>query len=683
MAKREISIVLKAKNELAVGLAQAKSAISDFGESALRIGKLFAGAFLAAGTAIAGFATKALSAYSVQETSVKSLEGALRAYGEEVEVNSKRIQDMASAIQDETGVADENLIARAARLRLLGVEVGQMDEALRATVALAAVGMEEEAAIKAVAMAREGNYNALSRYIPALRTAATEEEKALILQDFLTKGYEQQKATLDTLGGQWNALKGRVGDAWEEFGRAIAQNDTIKAALESAGEAVKNFGARVREWVDSGGVENATAQVKFFGEYASYYFMLASNTAHLAFSTLGDTLAMPFRYAVGVIKGFVEVNIQAFTYMADYAVAVFEKIKRPFSAFEPPDTSKVIGAFGYMVDALAASEIRKNNLTRDALLVREQLHIDHARRVSEIGDSQLEALARQNARAIEQDRIARQASVEASQQAGEQIKAIAEDVTDKITQEAQNRLAVEVQNQGSVTSANIMAADTVKQTWEDAYNRVADASIYAADVAVQSAERVQSAMANTGFNQGLTGRTFGAPSSSKFYDQAIANLERQGYKIGGTGNGLDRVAGPQMIATEVRRLEALAEANKKAAEEAERERQRAARAAEQDAIRAAQQQQRDQEAAARLRLPFDVSSYLNRLGAFTDFTQAANNPALQALASSLGGLSNVGIGGLARISQMTGIAPGRLTIDDVVRVLQQIKNQQTQLLTFS
>jgi hypothetical protein len=527
MAKREISIVLKAKNELAVGLAQAKSAISDFGESALRIGKLFAGAFLAAGTAIAGFATKALSAYSAQETSVKSLEGALRAYGDEVDVNSQRIQNMASAIQDETGVADENLIARAARLRLLGVEVGQMDEALRATVALAAVGMEEEAAIKAVAMAREGNYNALSRYIPALRTAATEEEKALILQDFLTKGYDQQKAVLDTLGGQWNALKGRVGDAWEEFGRAIAQNDTIKAALEAAGQAVKNFGARVREWVDSGGVENATAQVKLFGENARHYFMLASNIAHIAFAALGDVLASPFRYAFGVVKGFVETTASSLAYIADYAVAIFTKIKNPFSEFKPPDTGPITAAFDSMVDALAATEIRKNNLTKDALAVREQMHAEHSKRVAQIGEEQLAALARQNARAIELDRIAKQASVAVNQQAGQAIKTIDKGVTENLKEELNKRNEKELQIQEQIKSANASSAESVKNSWYNAYKEVADASVKSAEVAVQSAERIAKA-------SGASTDLFGNPRQGGSFEtggdraQAVRNLQARG-----------------------------------------------------------------------------------------------------------------------------------------------------------
>lgn len=557
MSKREISIVLKAKNELAVGLAQAKSAISDFGESAMRIGKLFAGAFLAAGTAIAGFATKALSAYSQQETATRSLEGALRAYGDEVDVNSQRIQNMAAAIQDETGIADENLVARAARLRMLGVETSVMDNALRATVALSAVGMEEEAAIKAVAQAREGNYMSLGKYIPAIRAATTEEEKAAILQDFIARGYSQQREVLDTLGGQWNALKGRVGDAWEEFGRAIAQNDTIKASLESAGEAVKAFGLRVREWVDAGGVENATAQIKFFGEYATYYFMLVSNTAHLAFSTLGDTLAIPFRYAVGVINGFVNVNIAAFQYIVDFAAATYAKIKNPFSDFKPPDTAGILAAFSGMVDALAATEIRKNNLTKDALAVREELHREHAARIAQISEEQLDALERQNKRSLEQDRINAAASISMAQSVAQSKINIATSTEEVVNETLQRTKNVESEIKRQIDDINKSSAESVKNNWQEAYRAISDSSIDSANVSIESANRIAkatSSMANTGFNTGLTGKTFELGGGGADYNQAVANLKRQGFQIGGMASQGTRIAGISDIVAELQRI---------------------------------------------------------------------------------------------------------------------------------
>jgi hypothetical protein len=251
MAKREISIVLKAKNELAVGLAKAKDAITSFGESALSIGKWVGGAFIAAGAAIGAFAAKALSAYAAQEAATNSVRAAFRAYGEEVDQNTKAIQELSSAIQDETGVADENIGARVARLKMLGVETKALGDAARATVALAAYGMEEEAAIKAVAQAREGNFGMLERYIPALRSATTETEKAAIVNDYLTRGYAAQKEQLGTISGAWVAFKGRIGDVWEEFGALIAQGGTVTRMLDFASEKIKQFGLAIAEYAKS------------------------------------------------------------------------------------------------------------------------------------------------------------------------------------------------------------------------------------------------------------------------------------------------------------------------------------------------------------------------------------------------------------------------------------------------
>jgi hypothetical protein len=118
-----------------------------------------------------------------------------------------------------------------ARLQMLGVETSQLAQAAKATIALKSAGMEEAAAIKAVAMAQAGNFQMLSRYIPALRNATSETEKAALVNDFFAKGYQQQKDELNTLSGRWTELKGRIGDALEVFGGLIACSDNLTEAL--------------------------------------------------------------------------------------------------------------------------------------------------------------------------------------------------------------------------------------------------------------------------------------------------------------------------------------------------------------------------------------------------------------------------------------------------------------------
>lgn len=251
MAKKELSLILRLKNDLQVGLAKAKASLSGFASGVASIGKWAGAAFLAAGASVAAFAAKAVMAYADAEKGANELRSSFTAFGEEVENNTAKISALAAAIQNETGVSGDSLVARAARLKMLGVETKQLGDAMKATVALASVGMEEEAATRAVQQALEGNYSALMKYIPALRTANTDAERAALVNDFLTRGYSQQAAKLDTIAGRWNLFKERVGDALEEVGRAIATSPAIIRLLAMASDKAKEFGETLAAWVDS------------------------------------------------------------------------------------------------------------------------------------------------------------------------------------------------------------------------------------------------------------------------------------------------------------------------------------------------------------------------------------------------------------------------------------------------
>jgi hypothetical protein len=400
MAKKEISIVLKAKNEMQIGLAKAGDALKSFGAGVLNVGKWIAGAFLAGGTAIAGFAAKALSAYAVQEGAVASLRGALRAHGEEVDANVSKIEEITAAIQDQTGVSDESLIAAAARLRMLGVTTDAMDESLKATVALKAAGMQEEQAIKAVAQARNGIYTSLTRYIPALQAATSEEQKAVILSDFLSKGYSQQEEKLRSVSGRWQELKGRVGDVWEEFGALIAQNGLLSDALAMTSEKIKAFGSRVKSWGEGGGLINLIANIRLFGAAAEHNFMLASNAIHGAIAVLYGFTA-PVRYISDVISEFSSMAIANFKFVADYIVAIAEKAKRPWREFDPPDITPVLDAYKSLGDTITDFEVFKFTEAKEAAATRLSIEEEYAESVSKISAWQLDALSRNEKTRVE------------------------------------------------------------------------------------------------------------------------------------------------------------------------------------------------------------------------------------------------------------------------------------------
>ena len=251
MAKKEISIVLRAKNAMAAGLSKASKSLKAFGKSALRIGKTVAVGFLAATAALVAFATKAVAAYAIQEKAERSLISAMDVHGQAGDDLIPHLKRVAAAIQDETGAADESTLAGMAKMRMLGVMTSKLGEAAKGVVALTSLGLKEEAAMKAVAMAIQGDFEMLNRYVPALRQATSETEKANIVNDLFAKGYEQQKGLLNTVGGQWTVLKGRVGDLWEELGAAIAKNEGLMRTMRRAGDAVKEFGQRINRWVNS------------------------------------------------------------------------------------------------------------------------------------------------------------------------------------------------------------------------------------------------------------------------------------------------------------------------------------------------------------------------------------------------------------------------------------------------
>ena len=272
MATKVISIILRAKNAMAAELSKAGDSLKAFGASAVKWGKRMAVGFLAAGTAVAGMAVKALRAYSVQEKAENQLEAAMNARGEQGRVLIGIMRREAAAIQDATGAADEHTLATMAQLSMLGVATSRLGEAAKATIALKSVGLEGASAQRAVALAMQGNYDMLNRYVPAIRNATNEQEKAAAFTDLVTRGYQQQEAELQTVSGQWNALKGRVNDVWEELGRAIAQNGALVGAMQRASDAVKAFGGRISEFIDEGGVEEIVIRVREMAEDIKHYF---------------------------------------------------------------------------------------------------------------------------------------------------------------------------------------------------------------------------------------------------------------------------------------------------------------------------------------------------------------------------------------------------------------------------
>lgn len=169
------------------------------------------------------------------------LDAALRGTGQYTDELARRMKDLAGAIQDETGASDEAVKANIAMLTTMGVTTDKMGEAARAVQALSALNFEGSQAAKAVALAMNGNMLGFQRMIPALRNAKTETEKVEAVNKVLAAGYAQQKANLNTVGGAWEALKGRIGDAREDIVGAIFEGLALGKTFDGMQAAVGRF----------------------------------------------------------------------------------------------------------------------------------------------------------------------------------------------------------------------------------------------------------------------------------------------------------------------------------------------------------------------------------------------------------------------------------------------------------
>jgi hypothetical protein len=538
VAKREISLVLKAKNELAVGLAKAKDALSSFGSSVLSVGKYIGAAFVGAGATIAAFAAKAVSAYATQEAATNSVRSAFRAYGEEVDQNTKAIQDLASAIQDETGVGDENIMSRVARLKMLGVETKALGDAAKATVALAAFGMQEEAAIKAVVQAREGNFAMLERYIPALRNATTETEKAIIVNDFLNKGYQTQKDQLGTISGAWMAFKGRIGDVWEEFGALIAQGGTVTRMLDFAAEKVKQFGIAIAEYAKSEqfkeiqmsieGIINAIAKggpdrqaaIVAIGEYLKAALSRGAEIAGELLTgiapKIGALIGGAAKAALGTIAQENRLK-EAASQLGIETPAIFAPFGRGFFGVTEAQAEaiKKQAALNHQMEIYRGLgiEVQKNTDGQTAA----QARLSNA-------TSALMQLGMQHGQIITRNS---QANAVATQQQINLIKS----VSDEQTKGAAKRVETESQALNGVIKSNTNAKDRVQTMWReslDNYKAYEAERIKATEDAASAIISANSRAATTSSGMFGSTRAGGTIETSGDQAQAIRNLQARG-----------------------------------------------------------------------------------------------------------------------------------------------------------
>ncbi|APF17002.1 hypothetical protein Calab_1538 [Caldithrix abyssi DSM 13497] len=164
-----------------------------------------------------------------QEEADRALASALQQVNQYTDENYKKLKDQASAIQSVTTVGDEQV----QMLQTLGLNMGlsldKLNEATKGAIGLSTAfkeaGLDQATAMKGLALAYQGDFTMLQRYIPALRTTKDVSEKMAIVQKIMTDGFQQAQDVTKTSAGRMKQFSNIVGDFKEKLG------DLVKKAL--------------------------------------------------------------------------------------------------------------------------------------------------------------------------------------------------------------------------------------------------------------------------------------------------------------------------------------------------------------------------------------------------------------------------------------------------------------------
>lgn len=249
MADKRVNLIISLKDGVTSGLKSIQSGISATADAFKKI----AVAGLGAATAVVGGLTMLAKKYAEVEQVQNRLSSTFTALGENGKAAVAIWGEYASAIQKVTTLDDEVVLGLVNTAKVMGVSNDKIAEATKGAIGLSkAFGLDLNTAMKLTVMAMSGNYDMLARYIPALRTATNEGEKAVAVQQAMSVGWAIAKNEVNTLNGAFGQFKNAVSDAMETAGEAIFGDGGFTAAIQKAKDAIVKLteGGAVATWAE-------------------------------------------------------------------------------------------------------------------------------------------------------------------------------------------------------------------------------------------------------------------------------------------------------------------------------------------------------------------------------------------------------------------------------------------------
>lgn len=191
-----------------------------------------------------------IKAAEEQERADTALRAALELTGRSIEGNLAHYKEYAAEIQRTTRFGDEQVqMAQALLLQLTRLDQQGMDRAIRGAVGLASVlGIDLQSAALMVAKAMEGNTAVLSRYGIRVNESLPPAEKQAQILEKLERFYGRATAEAQTFSGRMEQLKNVFGDAKEQIGSALVNNQDFIDLINVTKETIQRMMPDLKDW---------------------------------------------------------------------------------------------------------------------------------------------------------------------------------------------------------------------------------------------------------------------------------------------------------------------------------------------------------------------------------------------------------------------------------------------------
>lgn len=184
------------------------------------------------------------------EKAINQLRSTLKLTGSETEENVKLFTELATEIENITGISDEAVLGQISYVKALGATNTQTEKIIRAATDLKAVlGGDLQSNIDILIKTFSGEVpRSISRVLPELHKFSTAQLQSGAAVDFLANKYKGFQSELSkTSGVQIEILKQKFDDLKETIGGLVTNSSLFKSAIEGVKNVTTNIDEGIKE----------------------------------------------------------------------------------------------------------------------------------------------------------------------------------------------------------------------------------------------------------------------------------------------------------------------------------------------------------------------------------------------------------------------------------------------------